>query len=156
MSVPGFALASASSSWMFCAGSFGVARITIGELPIMHDRREILDRVVGRLGLQRGGGRMRGRVGEPHGVAVGLGAGDRLAAERGAGADAVVDHDLLAEPLGQPLADDAGDDVGAAAGLERHDQADRPFARPFVRGRLRRQRRWPRAIPQEEQTQTGS
>ena len=104
-----------------------------------HHRREVLHRVIGRLGLQRGRGGMRGRVGEPHGVAVGLGAGDRLAAERGAGADPVVDHDLLAKPLGQPLAHDPGDDVGAAARLERHDQPDRPLRRPpAIGGRLRR------------------
>ena len=102
-----------------------------------HHRREVLDRVVGRPRLHRGRGGVRGRVREPHGVAVGLGTGDRLAAERGAGADAVVDDDLLAKPLREALAHDPGDDVGAAARLERNDQADRPFRRPpAVSGRL--------------------
>ncbi len=69
-----------------------------------HHRGEILHRIVGGLGLHRCRRRMCGRVGKPHGVAVGLGARDLLAAEGGARADAVVDHDLLVEPLGQPLA----------------------------------------------------
>jgi hypothetical protein len=75
---------------------------------------------------------VRGGVGDPERIAVRLRTCDRLGSEHAAGADAVVDDDLLAEPLGQPLSDNAGDGVGAAAGLERHDQADRTFARPAL------------------------
>jgi hypothetical protein len=65
-------------------------------------------------------------------VAVLVGAGDRLVAERAGGARPVLDHDRLAELFLQRLCDDAADDVGAAAGSEWHDDADRPL-RPFLR-----------------------
>ena len=128
--MPGFALASAISSATLAAGSFGAPSSTNGELPIIATGAKSLTGSYGGLADSAARGRVRGRVGEPDRVAVRLCARDRLGADDAAGADAVVDHDLLAEPLGQLLADDAGDGVGAAAGLERHDQADRALDRP--------------------------
>jgi hypothetical protein len=61
--------------------------------------------------------------------------GDDLSANHATGAAAIVDDDLLAEPLAEMLRDDAGDDVVDAAGRERHDEPHRP-----VRGILRRSR----------------
>ena len=62
------------------------------------------------------------RIGEQHGLAIGRGACNRLGADHGAGARAVLNHrgDVLgaADLLGQH----AGDDVGAAARRQRnHD-----------------------------------
>ena len=78
---------------------------------------------------------MRRGIGEAERVAVGGGVRDRFGAEIAAGAGAVLDHELLAEPLTKLLRHDAGDNVGAAAGRERHDQMDRPLG---PRCRLRR------------------
>ena len=77
---------------------------------------------------------MRAGVGEPERIAVRLGTRDLLGADAAAAADAVLDHELLAEPLAELLRDDAGDGVGAAAGGERHDEADRPLRPARVRG----------------------
>ena len=80
--------------------------------------------LIGQLRIERDRGRMRAHV-----------AGDRacsrraraLRAGRGggaAGADDVLDHELLAERARHVLGDDARDDVGRPAGRERHDQGD--------------------------------
>ena len=74
---------------------------------------------------------------DAHGVAVLVGASDRLVAEHAGGTRPVLDHDRLAELLLHRLPDDAGDDVAAAAGPERDDQADVPL-RPFLRHRVDR------------------
>src|SRR5262245_14256034 len=47
---------------------------------------------------------------------------DRLGADIAARSRAVVNDELLAQPLRQPLTNDAPDDVDLATGLERHDQ----------------------------------
>ena len=52
--------------------------------------------------------------------------GDDLAADDATGAAAIVDDDLLAEPLAEMLGDYAGDNVVDAAGRERHDEPHRP------------------------------
>jgi hypothetical protein len=49
----------------------------------------------------------------------------RLAADVAGGPAAVVDDDLLAEPLRQPLSDQARREVDRAARRERRDQLDR-------------------------------
>ncbi len=91
------------------------------------DRREVGDRVVAERGVEKAVGRVRHR-GDEERVAVGLGLGDRLGADIGAGAGLVLDHDLLAPDLGEPMADDAGDRVGGAAGHERNDEPHVPAA----------------------------
>jgi len=67
-------------------------------------------------------------------VAVLLGAGDGLVAERAGGARAVFDHHRLTELLLKRLGDDAADDVGAAARPERNDHAQGPL-RPILAAR---------------------
>ena len=70
-------------------------------LPADHrDRREILDRVVGQAGAEARRDRLRARGSDPDRVAVGRRLGDRVGADVAAGARAVLDHDLLAEPRG--------------------------------------------------------
>ena len=86
------------------------------------DRREILDRVVGRL-LQAGVDRERDG-GDQQGVAVGRGLGHDGGADRAAAARPVVDHGGLAPVVVHALRDQPRDRVGGAAGDERHDQVD--------------------------------
>ena len=57
------------------------------------DRREILARIVARIGIEARIDRDRAGVAEQQRVAVGLGLGDRAGAEIAAGAGAVIDHD---------------------------------------------------------------
>ena len=57
------------------------------------------------------------RLGDPkQRVAVGRGVHDRVGGDIGAGAGAVFDNELLAEPLRQPLAHEPRHDVGRSAG----------------------------------------
>ena len=77
---------------------------------------------------------MRRGVGELERVAVRRGLRDRVGADDGRAADAVLDHHLLAEPLAHLDGDDARDGVGAGAGGKRHDHLDRPVG-PFGAGR---------------------
>ena len=79
------------------------------------DGREILLGVVGQL---RKGARIDDLAGrrQPQRVAVRRRLGDGRGTDRAEGADAVVDHDRLAQALGQLLGDNAADDVGAAPG----------------------------------------
>ena len=96
------------------------------------NRREGFQRIVGQRvepGIDRGRQRH-----DQERVAVLRRVGDDLGANHAAGAAAIVDDDLLAEPLAEMLRDDAGDDVVDAAGRKRHDQPHRP-----VRVILRRQ-----------------
>jgi hypothetical protein len=65
-------------------------------------------------------------------VAVGGGPRGRLGGERAVGAGAVLDHELLAQPVGEPLADEARDAVGIAARREADQQTHRPL-RPGLR-----------------------
>jgi hypothetical protein len=63
---------------------------------------------------------------EADGVAVGRRGQHVLHADIAAGADVVLDDELLAELFRQVLAEDARDGVVGAAGGERHDEAHRP------------------------------
>src|SRR6185503_15459499 len=71
----------------------------------------------------------RGRdvvVGEQQRIAVRRRLDRQVDADRAAGAGAVLDEHLLAEPARNVLADEPGDEVEPAAGRERHDEAHRP------------------------------
>ena len=63
---------------------------------------------------------------EADGVAVGRRRQHVLHADIAAGADVVLDDELLAELFRQVLAEDARDGVVGAAGGERNDEAHRP------------------------------
>ncbi len=90
------------------------------------DRREIPERVERQPRGQRLARGMGGGVGKPERVSVRRRLGDHIGADDRAAADAVVHHDLLAEPVPHFGRDDAGDGVGAAAGAERNHQPQRP------------------------------
>src|SRR5262249_30127584 len=98
------------------------------------DRDEVLQWLVGKLLVHPWIDRHR-RVGDSaERVTVGFGARDLLSAKPAVGAAAVLDHDLLTEPLAQLLRGDWGDLVGAAAGRERADQLDRTVRLPIGMG----------------------
>ena len=89
------------------------------------DRLEILERIVGELGVEERVHHQRAVDRQQQRVAVGLGLGHGLGADDGVGAGAVVDDDLLAEVLAHLLADQPAEHVGRSARRERHDQRDR-------------------------------
>ena len=88
------------------------------------DRREILHRVVGELGIDDGVGDVRGRGRHAERVAVGRGLGDRIGADGAAGAGAVLDHDGLPEPLAELGRDQPPDHVHRRARRQRDNHAD--------------------------------
>ena len=67
------------------------------------DRLEVLERIVGELGVEERVHHQRAVDRQQQRVAVGLGLGDGLRADDGVGAGAVVDDDLLAEVLAELL-----------------------------------------------------
>ena len=87
-------------------------------------RREVLQRIVGRLRLQAGDQREVRRR-EQDRVAVRRGHLHRLGADQAGRARLVVDDDRLAEQLAELVGDHAADEVGGAAGRERHHHAHR-------------------------------
>ena len=88
------------------------------------DRREVLERIVGELAVEERVHHQRAVDRHQQRVAVGAGLGDRLRADDGVGAGAVVDDDLLAEVLAHLLADQPAEEIGRPARRERHDQRD--------------------------------
>ena len=82
------------------------------------DRREIVERVVAQVGIERHGRRMGPRVREHHRMAVGRRCGDARRAGRAAGAGDVLDQHRLAEIPGDRLGDNARHHVGAATRRE--------------------------------------
>ena len=95
------------------------------------DRNEVLHRVVGHF-LQRRRNRDLRRCGPKERVAVRRCMRDRLGRERAAGADAVLDDELLLEHFAEPLGDDARRVVAGAAGRKGIDEPHRPL-RPILR-----------------------
>ena len=59
-------------------------------------------------------------------IAVGRRVDDGIGGDIAAGARAVVDDDILPEPLRQRLLQDARDDIGRQTGCETDDQVQRP------------------------------
>ena len=95
----------------------------VGVVADQADRREIGHRIERQGREQKLVHRERHRL-QQHGVAVRVGLGDRVGADRGRAAALVLDHHLLAPDRRQLGGDDARDGVGAAAGRKRHDEAD--------------------------------
>ena len=97
----------------------------IGHRPQHGDGGEVLVHVEGELAVERRRDRLRGHGIEADGVAVGCGAGDRLAADIAAGAGLVLDDELLPGHLRELGADDARERVGRPARREDVDVAHR-------------------------------
>ena len=96
-------------------GQAGIEHQHVGLAADHAHRSEVLDRIVGQVGAETRGDRVRARGGDADGVAVGHRLGDGVGADT-ARAGAVLDHDLLADARAELLRDDARDDVRAAAG----------------------------------------
>src|SRR6185436_3357560 len=88
------------------------------------DRLEILFRIVGEVRIERRRGGVRAHVADDNGGAVGRGARSAQRADRAAGANDILDHELLAEATGIDVGDDAAGDVGGAAGGEGDNHGD--------------------------------
>ena len=88
------------------------------------DRRKILHGIIGQLLVQRLVDGERGRGRHQQRVAVGLGFGDLLGAERGAGARLVLDDDGRVKPALDLVGDQPAEKIGGAAGRIRHDHLD--------------------------------
>ena len=92
----------------------------IGDEP---DRGQILDRVEGQLLIEGRRGREAG-MHQQNRVAVGRCLRDASGADRAAGAERVLDDDVLVERRLHGHADQARDGIARAAGRERHDDGD--------------------------------
>jgi hypothetical protein len=90
------------------------------------DRREMLGGVVVAEPVDRRPDHQRAGIAEQERIAVGLGASDRLAAERAAGAAAVLDDHGLAENRSEPLRHQPRGGVDRPARRIRHHQLDQP------------------------------
>ena len=88
------------------------------------NRREVVDRIVGELRVERGADGV-GLRREQQRVAVRRGAGDDLGADRGAGAGLVLDDELLPEAFAELLRDHAHRPVDRATRRKRHDHFHR-------------------------------
>ena len=98
-------------------------------------RREIGDRVVERLLVQRLRMRMGRDGAEDRGVTVGRSLRDAVAAHHAAGARDILDHHLLAKLPPHPLGHDPAEHVDRAAGRGRHHHRHRTL-RPVLRLRI--------------------
>ena len=90
------------------------------------DGREVGDRVVGELRIERRIEGQRADMAEQQRVPVGVGLGDGGAGDRSRQPRPVVDHHRLAEAVRHLLADDPAEEIGRSAGRERHDQGHGP------------------------------
>ena len=97
------------------------------------DRREVLDRVVGQLGVEARIDAVRGDVGEKQRVAVRRSLRRKLGAEQPARAGAVVDDDLLADLGADVGCERAAHRVGRAADGLRDDDLDGALLREGLR-----------------------
>ncbi len=95
-----------------------------------HDRREVLDRVVGQVLHQMNRADVRSRGCGDQRVTVRRRARDHGGRNRAAGAAAVFHHDGLTERLPQLLGDQAGDEIDRRPGRNRHHDGDRFGRRP--------------------------
>jgi hypothetical protein len=102
-------------------------------------RREIFDRIVRQLAVERHVDRVGADRAHQYRVAVGGRFGDVVGADIAAGAGTVIDNHRLAPAFVELLAYRARDDVERTAGGERHDEADRLDG--IIRLRERRARR---------------
>src|SRR5258705_126328 len=88
------------------------------------DEREVLERVVGQLRIERNVDRHRARVAEHQRVTVGRGARHLLGGDHAARAGNVLDHERLAEGVAELGREHPRQHVGIAARRRRGDQAD--------------------------------
>jgi len=105
------------------------------------NRREVLDRIVGRRGVERADRGERQIHRKQQRVAVGRRTRHVFGADVGRAADPVLDQNRLAERLAQRLGDEPRLHVVGAARREGHDQMDR-LGRVCLRRRRRGERQY--------------
>ena len=88
------------------------------------DRHKILARVIADIFVKRRPDGEGSGISDQQGVAVRIGLGRRLGADRAAGAAAIVDDDALTEQLAHLVGDDTRDDRGASSRRKRNDERD--------------------------------
>ena len=88
-------------------------------------RREILARIVGKLGIDAVVDGLRGQALDEHRVAVGGGGRGEARSQRGARPAAEVDDELLPDQFTHARRDGARHELAGAAGSKTHDHADR-------------------------------
>src|SRR5580693_3174447 len=103
------------------------------------DRRDVARKTEIEIGVERGVDRARG-AGEQQRVAVGGRMRHHGGADVGAGAAAILDDDLLADPLRYCLRHEARNNVESAAGRNRYDQMHRPRRIGLGAGDIRQDR----------------
>jgi hypothetical protein len=107
----------------------------------LRDRRDVLGRIVGKLGEQQRVDGQRSADGNSDRGAVGLGLGNGIGAEIAARSRLVLDHEGLSELLLQAVRDQARHHVRRGARPERHHDLD-ALRRPLLRrGRGRDEQR---------------
>ena len=89
------------------------------------DRRQILFRIIGQVGIETAADGYRPRRRHSYDISIRGRLRDKVGAEISIRAGAVVDKDLLIELSAELVGNPAGGDVGAAAGRIRNDQPDR-------------------------------
>jgi hypothetical protein len=90
------------------------------------DRREILEGIIGHLGIKAGIDHVGARADQQR-IAVRLGMGHVSDPDIAAGARAVLDNDIAGQREPEILAEDSRHDVGGAGRRERNDDLDRPL-----------------------------
>ncbi|MNQ84356.1 hypothetical protein D3C85_994820 [compost metagenome] len=121
-------------------GELGVQLQDVGHRDDQGDRHEVLDRVVGQLGVDGLIDGVRADRAHQQGVAIGRGARGFRRADVAAGARLVVHHHGLVPALAQFGRHHARGDVGGAAGGEGHDDLHVAF-RVVRQGRRGRQKK---------------
>ena len=114
----------------------GMRHHDVRHLRHQRDGREVLDRIVVQLGVQRRADRERRRDQHDR-VAVRRRARRRLRADVAAGAAAVLGHHRLPERSREAVRDQAAEEIGAAARREGQDEPDRLRRIRFLRERAK-------------------
>ena len=131
--LPGLALAKATSSFMLFGGNCGIRDDDERRVAEFADRGEILDRIGHILAQQDV--EDAPLIGHQQRVAVRLGLCHQLRADAASGAATILHDDLLPPGLGELLPEQAGDEVGGSAGRKRHDHSN-DFCRIALDGGL--------------------
>src|SRR5438132_11582509 len=107
------------------AGNEGFTSMTLRHAIDARDRRDILDKIVVELFVERGVDHIIRADGEQR-VAIWWRTHDGLSSDIAAGARPVLNDELLTKPLGEPLTYYARDDVNRLARGKSDDNAHRP------------------------------
>ena len=149
--VPGFALASATSSLADLMPRLGRDDQHLRHRGDESDRCKIAQRIVMDVGHDMRRHRHRAGRRQEKRVTVGIGLGDEFAAERAVGPGLVVDDDALPERRLHLLGDDPADKIGGTSGRKCNHDMDRPVRKIIRLRQLRRGQRQQRGSDSSDQ-----